>query len=50
MKIDLKFPGGEFHLESQPMDRSRFESICGVVYALIIAWGIHGVLIAVLGH
>lgn len=41
VKIDLILPnGGEFHLEREskpPMDRERFNTLCGLAYALIAA-------------
>ena len=51
MKIDLKLSdGGEFHLERQPMDKERFEAVCGLLYATIAALTFLGFLTILLGR
>lgn len=40
MKIFLKFPGGELHLEREPMPKERFESICWLIGIFIIGSGV----------
>lgn len=51
MKIDLKLSdGGEFHFERQPMDKERFEAVCGLLYATIVALTFLGFLTILLGR
>lgn len=53
MKIDLKLPDGgefEFHFERKPMDKERFEAVCGLLYAVIAALTFLGFLTILLGR
>lgn len=41
MKIDLKFCGGELHIERDPIDLGKLQAICGILYAAIASSGIN---------
>ena len=40
MKIDARFPGGEIHIEKEPLDKERFESLIGLVSGIALGAGV----------